>query len=197
MRTRKGFKTVRGAMLALAMMLMPVYYGACATVQAGWVSDPIPAMTASVMSAKPCSPPAFRDPAPNVNRQNGWSSVVKPGASMPICAAAETPYICDSASGCGEFTVGTKFVGNGRGKRHVIVDLMRGKIKACLQPSQRFGIGSLECVRKSYSAENGPVRIILESEPADVGTSPELATFISAEPGSPVVIGQIAPVEAN
>ena len=87
MRTLRGLRTVWGVLYALALMTLPVYYGACATVQAGWVSDPIPAMTASVMSAKPCSPPAFRDPSPNVNRQNGWTSLDPAGGSMPSCRA--------------------------------------------------------------------------------------------------------------
>ena len=195
MRTRKGFETVRGAMLALAMMLMPVYYGACATVQAGWVSDPIPAMTASVMSAKPCSPPAFRDPSPNVNRQNGWFSAVPAGSDLPTCGKAETPYYCQNRAGCGEFTVGMRFVGGGKAPRHAIVDVLTGDIMACMQPAQRFGVGSLECERKRYSAANGPIRVILESPPVGPDSSTELSVVISALPGSPVAIGQIGPVE--
>lgn len=196
MRTRKGFETVRGAMLALAMMLMPVYYGACASVQTGgWGADPIPAMTASVMSAKPCSPPAVRDPSPNINRQNGWTSLDPAGAGMPSCGKSATPFYCSSFAGCGEFTYGTRFVGGGREPRHVFFDLLTGTVKACLQPAQRFGVGSLECQRKIYSAANGPVRVVLESVLAGADSSTELSASISAEPGSPVAIGQIGPVE--
>jgi hypothetical protein len=196
MRTRKGFMTVQGAMLALAMMLIPVYYGACATVQTGgWGSDPIPAMTASVMSAKPCSPPAFRDPSPNVNRQNGWFSTVPAGSDLPACGKAETPYYCQNRAGCGEFTVGMRFVGGGKTPRHAFVDVLTGDIMACLQPAQRFGVGSLECERKHYSAANGPIRVVLESQLAGADSSTELAAFISALPGAPVAIGQIGPVE--
>lgn len=195
MRTLRGFQTLRAAVYALAMLLVPVYYMGCATVQAGWVSDPIPAMTASVMSAKPCSPPAFRDPSPNVNRQNGWFSAVPAGSDLPTCGKAETPYYCQNRAGCGEFTVGMRFVGGGKTPRHAFVDVLTGDIMACLQPAQRFGVGSLECERKRYSAANGPIRVVLESQLAGADSSAELAAFISALPGSPVAIGQIGPVE--
>jgi hypothetical protein len=196
MRTLRGFQTLRAAVYALAMLLVPVYYMGCATVQTGgWGSDPIPAMTASVMSAKPCSPPAFRDPSPNVNRQNGWFSTVPAGSDLPACGKAETPYYCQNRAGCGEFTYGTRFVGGGREPRHVFIDLLAGTVKACLQPAQRFGVGGLECQRKLYSAANGPVRVVLESVLAGADSSTELSASISAEPGSPVAIGQIGPVE--
>ena len=195
MRTLRGLRTVWGVLYALALMTMPVYYGACATVQAGWVSDPIPAMTASVMSAKPCSPPAFRDPSPNVNRQNGWFSAVPAGSDLPACGKAETPYYCQNRTGCGEFTVGMRFVGGGKTPRHAFVDVLTGDIMACLQPAQRFGVGSLECERKRYSAANGPIRVVLESQLAGADSSTELAAFISALPGAPVAIGQIHQAE--
>lgn len=183
-------------MLALAMMLIPVYYGACASVQTGgWGADPIPKMSLSVMAAKVCTAPAVIDPSPNVNRQNGWTSLDPAGGSMPSCSKSATPYYCSSSAGCGEFTYGTRFVGGGREPRHVFFDLLAGTVKACLQPAQRFGVGGLECQRKLYSAANGPVRVVLESVLAGADSSTELAASISAEPGSPVAIGQIGPVE--
>jgi hypothetical protein len=196
MQTIRGFRTIRGAMLALAMMLIPVYYGACASVQTGgWGSDPIPKLSASVMGAKVCTAPAVIDPSPNVNKMNGWTSLGPAGADMPSCGRQATPYYCSSASGCGEFTYGTRFVGGGREPRHVFFDLLSGTVKACLQPAQRFGVGGLECQRKIYSAANGPIRVVLESVLAGADSSTELSASISAEPGSPVAIGQIGPVE--
>ena len=73
--------------------------------------------------------------------------------------------------------------------------VLTGDIMACLQPAQRFGVGSLECERKHYSAANGPIRVVLESQLAGPDSSTELAAVISALPGSPVAIGQIGPVE--
>ena len=196
MRTLRGFQTIRGLLCALALLLVPVYYMACASVQTGgWASDPIPKMSLSVMAAKVCTAPAVIDPSPNVNRQNGWTSLDPAGGSMPSCSKSATPYYCSSSAGCGEFTYGTRFVGGGREPRHVFFDLLAGTVKACLQPAQRFGVGGLECQRKLYSAANGPVRVVLESVLAGADSSTELSASISAEPGSPVAIGQIGPVE--
>lgn len=189
-------KTFKSALLALALLLVPVYYMACATVQTGgWGSDPLPKMSASVMSAKVCTAPAVIDPSPNVNRMNGWTSLDPAGGSLPICSKQATPYYCSSSAGCGEFTYGTRFVGGGREPRHIFFDLLTGTVKACAQPAQRFGVGGLECQRKIYSAANGPIRVVLESALAGADSTTELSASISAEPGAPVAIGQIGPVE--
>jgi len=84
---------MRKCLYALALLLIPVYYMACATVQTGgWASDPIPKMSLSVMAAKVCTAPAVIDPSPNVNRQNGWTSLGPAGADMPSCGRQATPY---------------------------------------------------------------------------------------------------------
>lgn len=178
----------------LLLLLVPVYYGACATVQSGgWGQNPIQYESQTAMRQPPCTPSPAINNQPGVNISNGWTSV-DPALSLPRCPNKSlTAFHCTKPGGCGELSWTGHFESAGDLKpRNFIIDVAAGgKGTACVMPARSYGVG-IKCEEQPFEASGGDQRFVISGKALSAEVR-DLALFVKAAAGTSIL--QIAQLE--
>ena len=190
-------------MIRSLALLLAVCMSACLASGPDFYANPLPPPTPAQVAAAPaCSVlPVTR--SADINAGPGWIAVkmptVKPPAGMPLMECgnrySDGPYYH------AKLTDGNAPLLWGRNLTpavstqdvRLVFDLIKGSVKACARYSTSFGVGGLECERKTFTVDGPkPIRVVVAVEEKGQRQPGAPVTLVIEAASDAVIVGQVS-----